>query len=103
MVLGNFSAADFLPQIAHAALGVACTDGTHLTPRAHNGSQGQPGFKSTLVSSFYDHRFFFVDCIANFDLGLRDIPIFFSLSINPAGQAPAGWLPIKPCQLPRIG
>ncbi len=30
----------------------------------------------------------FVYCIANFDWGLRDISIFFSLSINPAGVGP---------------
>lgn len=59
---------------------------THPPPRVHNGLQGQSACSSTLVILFYDHRFFFVSCIANFELGLCDIPVLYLINKSGRGK-----------------
>lgn len=66
----------------------------HPPPRAHNGSHGQTRRESTLAIPSCAHRFFFVYCIANFDCGLRDIPL---LSTNPAGASPGRMVTVRNC------
>ena len=61
----------------------------HPPPRTHNGLQGQSECDSMHMIPFCGQRFFFAYCIANFELGLCDIPLFFSLSANPAGYLEA--------------